>query len=249
MLLSGKTALITGSNRGIGKAILTTFAKEGADIFAHSRKESTEHTDYCNHLSKSYGVTIYPVFFDAAIEAEIKNCIKTIGKINKHIDILVNNLGTVSDRQLFQMTPISKMKEEFNINFFAQIYLTQYVSRFMIQQKSGSIINISSCAGIDGNTGMLQYVSSKSALIGATKRLAIELGPYNIRVNSVAPGLTNTQMGNMMSPELEQQTLSHQIFQRKATPEEIADTVLFFGSDLSRFITGQTLRVDGGMLN
>lgn len=249
MLLSGKTALVTGTNRGIGKAILTTFAAEGANIFAHARKETLEHTSYCQKLEAQYKVKIYPVYFDATHESEIHACVKTISKIDKHIDILVNNLGVVSDCQLFQMTPISKMKEEFDINFFSQIYLTQYISRFMIQQKSGSIINISSCAGIDGNTGMLQYVSSKSALIGATKRLAIELGPHNIRVNSVAPGLTDTQMGGMMSDALEHQTLSHQIFQRKAQPNEIANAVLFFASDLSTFITGQTLRVDGGMLN
>lgn len=249
MLLSGKTALVTGSNRGIGKSILTTFAKEGATLFAHARNESSEHTEYCKKLESDYSVKIYPVYFDASSDTEIQSCVKTISKINKHIDILVNNLGVVSDRHLFQMTPLSKMKEEFDINFFAQIYLTQYISRFMIQQKSGSIINISSCAGIDGNTGMLQYVASKSALIGATKRLAIELGPYKIRVNSVAPGLTDTQMGALMSDELEQQTLSHQIFKRKAQPEEIANAVLFFASDLSGFITGQVLRVDGGMLN
>lgn len=249
MLLSGKTAIVTGSNRGIGKAILTTFAREGANIFAHSRKESDEHTRYCQQLSQTYGVQIIPIYFDASVESEIQACVKNISKINKQIDILVNNIGTVSDCQLFQMTPITKMKEEFNINFFSQIYLTQYISRFMMQQKRGSIINISSCAGLDGNTGMLQYVSSKSAMIGATKRLAIELGQHNIRVNSIAPGLTDTDMGNMMSDKLEAITLSHQIFQRKAKPSEIADAVLFFASDLSSFVTGQILRVDGGMLN
>lgn len=249
MLLQNRTALITGSNRGIGKAVLTKFAEEGANVFAHARKESDAHTSYCHNLSKQYNVKIFPVYFDASHESEIKSCVKGIQKINRHIDILVNNLGVTSVPQLFQMTSISKIKEEFDINFFSQIYLTQFISRFMVQQKSGSIINITSCAGIDGNTGMLQYVSSKAAMIGATKRMAIELGQYNIRVNSIAPGLTNTQMGNMMENHLEQITLSHQIFQRKANPEEIANAVLFFASDLSTFITGQTLRVDGGMLN
>lgn len=249
MLLQNKTALITGSNRGIGKAILTKFAEEGADIFAHARKESEEHISYCQKLAAQYNIKIVPVYFDAAHENEIKFCVKEIQKINRHIDILVNNLGVTSDQQLFQMTPINKIKAEFDINFFSQIYLTQFISRFMVQQKSGSIINITSCAGIDGNTGMLQYVSSKAAMIGATKRMAIELGQYNIRVNSIAPGLTDTQMGNLMENHLEQTTLSHQIFQRKANPEEIANAVLFFASDLSTFITGQTLRVDGGMLN
>lgn len=248
-LLEGKTALITGTTRGIGKSILTRFAQQGADIFAHARKETKEHTEYCRALEKQYSVSVFPVYFDAQNESEIQSCAKAIQQSKKTIDVLVNNLGVVSNRQLFYMTPLSTMKEEFNVNFFAQIYLTQYISRFMIRQRHGSIINISSCAGLDGNTGMLQYVSSKAALIGATKRLAIELGSYNIRVNSVAPGLTDTEMGGLMSGDLEQQTLSHQIFQRKAKPEEIADAVVFFASDMSNFITGQTLRVDGGMLN
>lgn len=249
MLLTGKVALVTGSSRGIGKAILTKFAQEGADAYAHARKPADEHIAYCKELEQKYSVRIWPVYFDAADDSQIRSCVNIISRHNQQIDILVNNLGTVSDRQLFQMTSIPKMKEEFDINFFSQIYLTQYISRFMIRQKSGSIINISSCAGIDGNTGMLQYVSSKAALIGATKRIAIELGPYNIRVNSVAPGLTDTAMGQLMADELEKRILSHQIFQRKAAPEEIANAVLFFASDLSGFITGQTLRVDGGMLN
>lgn len=249
MLLSNKTAIITGSNRGIGKSILTKFASEGANIFAHTRNKNLEHINYCKKLEQLFSVHILPIYFDASNEKEIQSCINIIRKTTDNIDILVNNLGTVLDCNLFQMTPISKMKEEFEINFFSQIYLTQYISRFMINKKSGSIINMSSCAGIDGNTGMLQYVASKSAIIGATKRLAIELGPYNIRVNSVAPGLTDTDMGNLMSKDLEIASLSHQIFQRKAKPDEIADAVLFFASDLSRFITGQVLRVDGGMLN
>lgn len=249
MLLSEKTAIVTGSNRGIGRAIITKFAAEGATIFAHARKESSAHLDYCRNLSKTYDVDIYPVYFDAAEEAEIKKCAQHIFSITKDIDILVNNIGVVTNPQLFQMTSMDAMRHDFEINFFSQMYFSQFISRFMARRKTGSIINISSCAGLDGNTGMMPYVASKAAVIGATKRLAIELGSCGIRVNSVAPGLTNTEMGSLMSKELEQQTLAHQIFQRKAEPEEIADAVLFLASDLSRFITGQILRVDGGMLN
>lgn len=249
MLLDEKTALVTGSNRGIGKAIITKFAAEGATIFAHARKEYNEHTTYCKQLSDTYHVKIYPVYFDASDESAIKECVQYIATISRKIDILVNNIGVVTNPQLFQMTSMNTIRQDFEINLFSQLYLTQLISRFMIKHKTGSIINISSCAGLDGNTGMMQYVASKSAIIGATKRLAIELGSYNIRVNSVAPGLTDTEMGNLMSKQLEAQTLSHQIFQRKARPEEIADAVVFFASDLSKFITGQILRVDGGMLN
>lgn len=249
MLLEGKTAIVTGCNRGIGKAILEKFAKEGANVFAHARKSSYEFESMCSDLEEKYGTKVYPVYFDAVNSEEMKAGVKNIFSVTKDIDILVNNMGVVKSVNLFQMTKMQDMRDEFEVNFFAQMELTQLVSRVMTRRKAGSIINISSCAGLDGNTGMLQYVSSKAAVIGATKRLAIELGASNIRVNSVAPGLTDTDMGNQMREDLEEETLNHLVFKRKARPEEIADAVTFFASDMSTFITGQVLRVDGGMLN
>ncbi len=249
MLLEGKTAIITGCNRGIGKAILEKFAKEGANVFAHARIKTEEFETFCKELSQEFAVHIQPVYFDATDSEQMKAAVKDIFSVTKDIDILVNNMGVVKSVSLFQMTKMQDIKDEFEVNFFAQMELTQLVSRVMTRRKKGSIINISSCAGLDGNTGMLQYVSSKAAMIGATKRLAIELGVSNIRVNSVAPGLTDTDMGNQMREDLEQETLNHLVFKRKAKPEEIADAVAFFASDMSTFITGQVLRVDGGMLN
>ena len=193
---------------------------------------------------------VKPVYFEATDSLQMKQAVKEIqGDTKGKVDILVNNMGTVNSVKLFQMTKMEEIREEFDVNFFAQIEFTQYISRLMVRNKKGSIINISSCAGLDGNTGMLQYVSSKAALIGATKRLAIELGNYNIRVNSIAPGLTETDMGNQMNEELEQQLLDHLIIKRKAKREEIANAVVFMASDLASYITGQIIRVDGGMLN
>ncbi len=249
MLLHNKVAIITGCSRGIGEGILKKFAQNGADIFAHARVKTDEFELKCRKLEEEYGVKITPVYFDAKDSTAMKNAVNFIVQQKKEIDILVNNLGMVGSVKLFQMTTMEEIREEFDVNFFAQMEFTQYISRLMIRKKKGSIINISSCAGMDGNTGMLQYVSSKAAIIGATKRLAIELGPYNIRVNSVAPGLTDTDMASQMNKELEEKTLKHLIFQRKASPGEIADAVLFLGSDMSTYITGQTIRVDGGMLN
>ncbi|MBE5953799.1 MAG: SDR family oxidoreductase [Lachnospiraceae bacterium] len=249
MLLKGKNAIITGSNRGIGRATLITFAKEGANVFAHARKETEEFRELCSALSQEHNVCIEPVYFDMTDEEAMKNGVKEVLSKNKNIDILVNNAGAVNQVRLFQMTSIEEMKDEFDINFFAQIQLTQMISKVMMRRKKGSIVNISSCAGLDGNTGMLEYVSSKAAMIGATKRLAIELGNYNIRVNSVAPGLTDTEMGNIMNPEMQEENYKKLVIKRKAKPSEVADAVLFFASDMSTFITGQTLRVDGGMLN
>lgn len=250
VILQNKTAVITGCNRGIGESILMKFAQNGANVFAHARKRTDEFEEKCKKLGMRYNVKIFPIYFDAIDSTEMKRAVNRIIEISKgNIDILVNNMGTVNSVKLFQMTKISEMKEEFEVNFFSQIEFTQYISRIMIRRKEGSIINISSCAGIDGNTGMLQYVSSKAAMIGATKRLAIELGVYNIRVNSVAPGLTETDMGNQMSDELEKEVINHLIIKRKAKKDEIADAVLFLASDMSSYITGQILRVDGGMLN
>ncbi len=249
MLLKGKTAIVTGSNRGIGKAILIKFAENGSDVFAHARKKTDDFTNECCEISRRYGVKVIPFYFDAAKSEEIKNAVKSISDITKDIDILVNNIGAMISSRLFQMTKMQEIKEEFEVNFFSQIEFTQYISKFMLRRKKGSIINISSVSGIHANRGVLQYVSSKAALMAATKRLAIELGTAGIRVNSVAPGLADTDMGNRIDEELEREILGRLVFKRKAKPEEIADAVLFLASDMSAFITGQILRVDGGMLN
>lgn len=249
MLLKGKNAVITGCSRGIGKAILEKFAEQGANVFAHTRKKTDAFEQFCGELGERCHVTVTPVYFDMLKEDEIKAGVREIISRKKEIDILVNNAGTVNQVKLFQMTSIQEMREEFEVNFFAQIYITQLISKVMIRRKQGSIVNISSCAGLDGNTGMLEYVSGKAAVIGATKRLALELGNYNIRVNSVAPGLTDTQMGDRMKQDMQEEVLQRLVIKRKAKPEEIADAVLFFASDMSSFITGQILRVDGGMLN
>lgn len=246
-LLEGCNALITGTNRGIGKATLVRFAKNGANIYAHARAYTREFVEFCEELENEYKVKIYPVFFDILDEETIKKELLNI-KNNGGLDILVNNVGVVKNVSLFTMMQVEKMKETFDVNFFAQMSLTQKVSRMMMAKKKGSIINLSSCAGIDGDTGMFDYVSSKAAMIGATKRLAIELGNYNIRVNAVAPGLTDTDMGNQMSEELTKETLSRCIMKRKGKPEEVADAIVFFASNMSSFITGQVIRVDGGIV-
>lgn len=245
MLLKDKTAIITGCNRGIGKAILENFAMNGANIFACVRKETNEFNELIKTLIEKYSVEIIPLYFDMTDEVAMKEAVMTIRKSKRKIDVLVNNAGIISESMLFQMTPIENMKKVFEVNFFAQMRLTQYISRLM-QNFGGSIIFMSSVAAMDGVPGQLEYIGSKSAIIGAVKTLSYEFGTYNIRVNAIAPGPTKTDMGNQISEELAQDSINRSALGRWGEPEDIAKSVLFLASDLSNYVTGQVIRVDGG---
>lgn len=246
-MLKGKTAIITGCNRGIGKAIMKVFAEKGANIWACVRKNEENFQEYISALAKKTGVTITPIFFDLADAEQVKAGAKTIISAKQPVDVLVNNAGIIHTA-LFQMTSIGKMKEIFEVNLFNQILLTQYIVRIMIRQKSGSIINISSSAAIECDEGRAVYAASKAALITFTKVMAKELAAYNISVNAIAPGLTDTDMmrKNTTQDALES-TLQRICMKRVGKPEEIASVALFLSSDLSSYMTGQVLRVDGGM--
>ena len=247
MLLKGKTAVLTGCNRGIGKAMLDVFARNGAEIWPCVRKPDDSFTDYIEVLAKETGVTISPVYFDFADDEKVKEGVKIIRSAKQSVDILVNNAGIIYTA-LFMMTPPDKMKEIFEINYFSQMLLTQYIARIMTRQKSGSIINISSSAAIEGNEGRTAYAASKAAMLSSTKVLARELSTYNIRVNAIAPGLTQTDMMVESTPEdALENTLQRICMKRVGRPEEIANAALFLSSDLSSYMTGQVLRVDGGM--
>ena len=245
-LLKGKTALITGSNRGIGKTLVEIFASNGASIIACARKDSEDFAAFRNEVSETYKVQVKSMFFDLTNEQEIKEAFKTLFLEKPTIDILINNAG-VAHGGLLHMTSIDKMREVFEINFFSQILITQYVTKLMFKQKRGSVVNISSVAGIDAYSGYIAYGSSKAALIYATKTLAKEFAPHNVRVNAIAPGLTETDMAGQMEEKAKNLMVSDSAMQRLATPFEVANAALFLASDLSSFINGQVLRVDGGM--
>lgn len=246
-MLKGKNAIITGCAKGIGKETLTLFAENGANIWACVRKPTEEFSNYIIELQNQYGVNIMPIYFDFANENEIKEAIKEIRKSKQSVDILVNNAG-VTYNALFQMTTMEKLKEVFEINFFKQFLFTQYVVKMMVRQKSGSIINISSSAAIDGNSGRSAYGASKAAVICTTKAMAEELAEYNIRVNAIAPGITQTDMvAASMTDQVIEETVNQTKLGRIGKPTEIASGCLFLASHLSSYVTGQVLRIDGGL--
>ena len=247
MILKGKTAVITGTNRGIGKCILELFAKEGANIFACTRRKEDSFLNFKSSLEKKYKINIINIVFDFEEIEEIKKGVSEISTFNTKIDILINNAGVASG-SIFQMTKLSDIEKSMNINFFRTIYFTQSISRLMSRNKSGSIVNISSVSGTIGDFGTLSYGSSKAALNFATKNMSIELGVFGIRVNAVSPSITNTDMLNEMDEKSKQKFINNSTLKRIAEPLEIANVVLFLASDLSTFVTGQNIRVDGGLL-
>jgi 3-oxoacyl-[acyl-carrier protein] reductase len=244
-LLRGKVALITGSNRGIGKSIMENFAQNGANLWACARKESAEFNLLLDDLRRRYGVQIKPLYFDLTEETAIKEKLYTLVAKRERIDILVNNAG-VAHGAFFQMTTIKKMREIFEINFFSQMLVTQCIAKIMIKQERGNIINVASIAGLNIDLGYTTYGSSKAALIFATKTLAKELADYNIRVNAIAPGLTETEMAGLMETKSKTKMIENSAMKRLARPQEIAKVALFLASDLSTFVNGEIIRVDGG---
>ena len=247
MLLKSRTAVVTGCNRGIGKAILDVFANNGANIWACTRQPDDKFSEYVTSLSKKTGVEINQVYFDFTQIDQIKNGVKTILSKKTAVDVIVNNAGVIFT-SIFQMTSIDKMKEIFDINYFSQILFTQNLVRSMVRKGSGAIVNISSSAAIEGNEGRTAYAASKAAIIASTKVMAKELASNNVRVNTIAPGLTETDMMIESTPkDALEDTLKRTCLKRVGRPEEIANVVLFLSSDLSSYMTGQVLRVDGGM--
>jgi 3-oxoacyl-[acyl-carrier protein] reductase len=247
MLLKNMTTIITGCNKGIGKSLLEKFAEHGANIFACVREETAAFNELMNTVSINTGVKITPVYFDLEDPNQVKTAVRTIISHKQKIDVLVNNAGIASG-SIFQMTSSAELDRLMKINFTSQILFSQGLSRYMSRQQRGSIINIASVAGILGNAGTLSYGASKAALIFATKTMATELGVNNIRVNAIAPGIAMTGMFDQMDEKARNKMIGSSALQRVAHPDEIANVALFLASDLSSFITGQTIRVDGGMI-
>lgn len=244
--LKKKNIIITGSNKGIGKAALEDFSKYGSNIFACVRKPSKDFKDFTLKLEKKNKIKIEIIELDLLKKESISDCVNKIFKKEKNIDILINNAGMLFN-SLFQMTSDNKLNEIFKVNYFSQIFLTQIVSRGMMKNKKGNIIFIASTSGLNGDEGRFAYSATKSAIINSTKALSKELSRYNIRVNSISPGLTKTDlMTDNTKKEIIEDEIKKISLKRIAEPHEISSVLLFLASEKSSYINGQNIIVDGG---
>ena len=245
-LLDGKVCLVTGASRGIGAATVSRFAREGAVVYANARTpESLD--DLCTELSEKYNTTVKALYFDVRDEAAAKKAVLQIKKETGRLDVLVNNAGVMKDA-LIGMISKDLMQEIYDVNVFGVMNLLQLASKIMMFQKSGSIINLSSIVGLEGIPGKLVYSAAKGAVAAMTKTAAKELASHGIRVNAVAPGMIDTDILKSVGDEKMKEQLANIRMGRLGTPEEVAVAILFVASDLSGYVTGEILGVNGSMM-
>lgn len=244
-LLEGKTAVITGANRGIGRAIALQFAREGAaiaftDLFIDDNTRSLEQE------IAALGVRGKGYASDASKLEDTEKVIRQIVEEFGTIDVLVNNAGITKDTLLMRMTE-EQWDAVINVNLKSVFNFTKVVQPVMLKQKSGSIINISSVVGVAGNAGQANYAASKAGIIGFTKSVAREVGSRNIRCNALAPGFIITEMTNRLPEEVRENWIKTIPLRRGGTPEDVANAAVFLASDLSSYVSGQVIHVCGGM--
>lgn len=243
-LLEGKTAIVTGGTRGIGKAIVEIFARAGAQIVFTFVASAEKARSIEVELSSCTKVQAYQA--DAADAGAVQKVVEKTLEIFGCVDIVVNNAGITRDNLLLRMSR-EDWDKVIQTNLSSVFYMTQAVIRPMMKQRSGSIINISSVVGVGGNAGQANYAASKAGVIGFTKSIAKELGSRNIRCNAIAPGLITTEMSTSLDPKISEEWLKSIPLKRAGTPEDIANVCLFLASDLSAYVTGAILNVNGGM--
>ena len=244
MLLKGKTAVITGCNRGIGKAILERTAGSGANVFAVVRKETDEFAEYCAALSAEHSVEIQIVCADFENEDQVTAAAKSILKTKRRIDILVNNAG-VSESTPFAQYTVEKFAEVMDLNVKGVFNCSRAASEHMVAAGSGVILNTSSMVSQYGQPAGIAYPTSKFAVNGFTLSLARELGPKGVRVNAVAPGITYTDMMRSVPKEVIEPMIAQIPLRRMGQPEDIASAFVFLASDMASYISGEVLHVDG----
>ena len=245
-LLEGKTTIITGGSRGIGKGIALVFAQHGANV-AFTYSSSVESAISLEKELSNYGVKVKSYQSNAADHKESQDLVENVLSDFGSIDVLVNNAGITKDNLLMRMG-----EEDFDkvieVNLKSVFNMTKAVQRTMLKQRKGSIINMSSVVGVKGNAGQSNYAASKAGIIGFSKSVALELGSRNIRSNVIAPGFIETEMTAKLDEKTVDIWRNAIPLKRGGSPEDIANACVFLASDLSAYVTGQTLNVDGGML-
>ncbi|MDM5226257.1 3-oxoacyl-[acyl-carrier-protein] reductase [Cytobacillus sp. NJ13] len=246
MKLEGKAALVTGASRGIGREIALGLAKQGADIAVNYSGSETRANEVVDEI-KALGRNAFAIQCDVSSSDSVANMVKeTVEKFGK-LDILVNNAGITKDNLIMRMKE-DEWDDVININLKGVFLCTKAVTRQMMKQRSGRIINISSIVGVSGNPGQANYVAAKSGVIGLTKTSAKELATRGITVNAIAPGFITTDMTDKLNEDVKEQMLKQIPLARFGDPADIANVAVFLASEDSRYMTGQTLHVDGGMV-
>ena len=245
MELAGKTALITGSNRGIGKAIAQKLAENGADIIITAPIKSDAESA-ANEIKERYNVKTYAFELNLLDINSIEDTVKEIEKTTT-VDILVNNAGITKDNIFIRMKK-EEWEDVIKVNFTSIFYITQPIVKQMIKKRWGRVINISSVVGIMGNAGQTNYSATKAAIIGFTKSLAKEVGSRGITVNAVAPGFIDTPMTQGLPEDIKEAYKKQIPLGRFGSPEDVANAVLFLASEKASYITGEVINVNGGML-
>lgn len=244
-LLDGKTALVTGASKGIGKAIATTFAKEGANV-AFTYLSSVEKGQALEGELAAFGTKIKGYRSNAAEFAAAEELVNDIVSEFGSLDVIVNNAGITRDNLLMRMTE-DMWDDVINVNLKSCFNTVKAATRTMMKQRGGAIINITSVVGVKGNAGQANYAASKAGIIGFTKSVALELGSRGVRSNAVAPGFIETEMTEVLDEKTVQGWRDAIPMKRGGSPEDVANTCVFLASDMSAYITGQTILVDGGM--
>lgn len=245
--LDGRIGVVTGSTRGIGAAIAQVLASKGMHLILTGKTSPERLEDSAQTIEQTYGVQVRTHVGDSADPETAAAVAKLAFSTHRRLDLWVNNAGILVDG-LIGMVPAGEIDRTLAVNLSGVLHGIQQATRLMIRGGGGSIVNLASIIGRYGNAGQLVYGASKAGVIGATLSAAKELAPKNIRVNAVAPGFIATDMVAQLPPEKYQERLDSIAMGRIGTPEEVADTVLYLASDLSRYVTGQVIGVDGGMV-
>ena len=246
-LLTDKVCLITGASSGIGFAIARLFAINGAVVYVNSSKEDKVERAVSIIREESKNERVFALSFDINDYETVSDGIRKVYSLHKKIDVLVNNAG-IAPSGLTGFTDPKVIESTFNTNVLSLINITQLAVKLMLRKGSGSIINLSSIMGINGASGMSSYSASKAAVIGFTKSLSKEVAAKNIRVNAIAPGFIDTDMARGIDEKLYEERLSSIGMKRIGSPEDVANMALFLASEMSSYITGQVIGVDGGMV-